>query len=122
MFPSPLKYYLPSCLIAATVFLFSACTDTSYQEKNVAERGLDFPVPKEKSSLVEYIVVLKENTSIANATDFLKKYQVQVIRDLKKNRYLIRLKNDPGIERLQQDIEDSEFIKYIQPNYRYKTQ
>ena len=48
--------------------------------------------------------------------------EIQVIRDLKKNRYLIGLKHDPGIEQLKKEVEAAGQIKLIQPNYTYKTQ
>ena len=72
--------------------------------------------------MTEYILVLKENVSVADALNSLQKYDVQVIRDLKKDRYLIGLKNNPGIDRLQEDVESSEYIKHIQPNFIYKIQ
>lgn len=72
--------------------------------------------------LTEYIIVLKENVSVADAIDNLQKYDVQVIRDLKKGRYLIGLKNNPGINQLKHDLEGSEYIKHIQPNFTYKAQ
>ena len=113
---------MPYCLVGATVFLFSACTDSTHSRKEVIGSGVETSISNEDSSLFEYIVVLDENVSIEDAISILKKYEVQVIRDLKKGRYLIGLKNDPGIEQLKKEVEGSEYIKHIQPNFTYTTQ
>ena len=77
---------------------------------------------KNESTLAEYIIVLNENVSIADALNNLQDYEVKVIRDLNKNRYLIGLVKDPGIEKLTKEVEKSEHIKRIQPNYSYTIQ
>ena len=94
--------------------VISACTEPGYQSENTTD--------KNESILTEYIIVLKENVSISIAIGLLEKYEVQVIKDLKKNRYLIGLKNDPGLEQLKKEVEATEYIEQIQPNFSYTIQ
>ena len=110
------------CLVGAAVFLISACSDRNYQRKEVAESGVEASINNEESSLIEYIVVIKANANIASAISSFKKYEAQLIGDLKKNLYQIGLKKDPGIEQLRKDVEGSDLIDYIQPNFTYTTQ
>ena len=116
------KYCLPICVVVFSVFLISACTESNYHGEKVAQPEVESSVSNEALNLSEYIIVLEENVSIESATSIFEKYEGQVIRDLKKGRYLIRLKNDPGIEQLQKDVQGSELIKHIQPNYTYTIQ
>ena len=116
------KYWLSICIVVFSIFLISACTESNYQSEYVADGQADLSASNNESILAEYIIVLEENVSIASATSIFGKYEGQVIKDLKKDRYLIRLKNDPGIEQLQKEVEGSEHIKHIQPNYTYTIQ
>ena len=116
------KYCLSISIVVFGIFLISACTESNNQSGYIADGKAEFSASNNESILVEYIIVLEENISIGDATSILKKYEVQVIRDLKKDRYLIGLKNDPGIERLKKDVEGSEYIKQIQPNFNYTIQ
>ena len=104
------------------VIFTSACSESKYQKEQTASQEVLLPVSNDESDLIEYIVVLKANGNIAGAISILKKYEVQVIRDLKKDRYLIGLKSDPGIEQLKKDVEASENIILIQPNFTYTIQ
>lgn len=104
------------------VFVLSACREASYNNKEIVDQGIQSSIGSNKTSQAEYIIVLKENVSISDAINGLKKYDAQVIRDLKRRRYLIGLERNPGIEHLQKDIEGSEYIEYIQPNFTYTTQ
>ena len=102
--------------------VISACTEPNNQNGYIADRITESSASNNEIILAEYIIVLEENVSIADAIDKFQIYEVQVIRDLKRGRYLIGLKIDPGIEQLNKDIEGFEHIKLIQPNYSYKTQ
>jgi hypothetical protein len=104
------------------VLVISACQEPNYQNEKVAEREVGFSESNEESDSSEYIIVLEENVSIENAISNLKKYDAQIIKDLKRGRYLIGLKNDPGIEQLKKDVKDSLHIKQIQPNFIYTIQ
>ena len=84
--------------------------------------GIFFIIRGSVAVMAEYIVVLNENVGIESATSILKRYEVKVIRDLKKSRYLTGLKKDPGIEQLRKDVENSGLIKQIQPNFTYTIQ
>ena len=96
--------------------------DSKNQNQNVADKKTELSTTENESTLAEYIIVLNENVSIADALNNLQDYEVQVIRDLNKNRYLIGLVKDPGIEKLTKEVEKSEHIKQIQPNYSYTIQ
>ena len=104
------------------IFVIPAYSESNFQSEFIADRTTVSSANDNEPIPTEYIIVLKQYVSIANATNILKKYQVQVIRNLKKNRYLIVLKNDPGIEQLQKDIGDSEHIQHIQPNFTFTIQ
>ena len=114
--------WLSFCIVVVGLFVTPACSESKYQKEQTANQEVLLPVGNDESDLTEYIIVLKANGNIASAISILKKYEVQVIRDLKRGRYLIGLKNDPGIERLRNDVETSENIKLIQPNYGYTAQ
>ena len=116
------KYCLSICIIVFSIFLISACTESNYQSEYVADGKADLSASNNEPILAEYIIVIEENVSIESATSIFEKYEGQVIRDLKKGRYLIGLKNDPGIEQLQKEVEGSEHIKHIQPNFTYTIQ
>ncbi len=102
--------------------VISGCSDSNYHNEKITEPEVEFSAANEVSNSSEYIIVLAENVSIENAISNLQKYDAQVIKDLKRGRYLIGLKNDPGIERLEKDVEGSEHIKQIQPNFSYTIQ
>ena len=70
----------------------------------------------------EYIIVINEKANIADALIIFRKYDARLVRDLKKKRFLIELKRDPGLERLKSLVESSELIEFIQPNYIYQQQ
>jgi hypothetical protein len=109
-------------IVVCSTFAISACTESNQKSEYIPDRVTESSVSNEEPNLTEYIIVLEKDVSIESATGILKKYEVQVIRDLKKDRYLIGLKNDPGIERLKKDVEGSGYIKYIQPNFTYTIQ
>jgi hypothetical protein len=102
--------------------VITACSGSNYKSEYVADGKAGFLESNNESIPAEYIIVIEENVSIEKAISILKKYRTQIIRDLKKGRYLIGLKIDPGIEQLQKDIEGSEHIKQIQPNFSYTIQ
>jgi hypothetical protein len=77
---------------------------------------------QQRTVLSEYIIVLKSGSDIKSAIKELAEYEVRIIRDLKRERYLIEIKNDPGLEQLLLDVKNSNHINFIQPNYTYKTQ
>ena len=98
------------------------CSDSNYYGEKTTETEVEFSAGNEESKSNEYIIVLAENISIENAISNLQKYDARVIKDLKRGRYLIGLKNDPGIKQLKKDVEGSEHIKQIQPNFSYTIQ
>ena len=122
MFNSIRKCCLSICIAVIGVFIISACTEPNNQSGYIADRKTESSASNNEIILAEYIIVLEENVSIVDAIDKFQIYEAQVIRDLKRGRYLIGLKIDPGIEQLNKDVEGFEHIKLIQPNYSYKTQ
>ena len=110
------------CVTVCGILALSACKEAINSNERVSDRASESSESNRRSSLAEYIIVLKKSSSIADALNSLHKYDVQVIRDLKKGRYLIRLEEDPGIGRLEKDVKGSEYIKHIQPNFVYTIQ
>jgi len=122
LFNKTSKYWLPICLVVFGAFVIFACTESNHKSEYSPDRKAESSVSNEGSNLTEYIIVLVENVSIENAISNLQKYDAQIIKDLKRGRYLIGLKNDPGIEQLKKDVKDSLHIKQIQPNFNYTIQ
>jgi len=104
------------------MLIISGCSDSSYQNGKVSEPGAQIPAGSSESKPIEYIIALVENADIEDAIRHLHKYDAQVIKDLKRGRYLISIRQDPGIEQLKEDIDDSEYIERIQPNFTYTAQ
>jgi len=102
--------------------VISGCSDPNYHNQKGTEPEIELSAGNEESKPKEYIILLSENVSIENALGHLQEYDAQVIRDLKRGRYLIGLKNDPGIEQLKKDVENSLYIKQIQRNFSYTIQ
>ncbi len=122
MFNKTPKCWLSVCIVVFGVLVISGCSDSGYHNEKITEPELEFSAGNEESKPNEYIIVLAENVSIQNAISNMQKYDAQIIKDLKRGRYLIGLKNDPGIEQLKKDVKDSLHIKQIQPNFNYKIQ
>lgn len=117
-----LKCFFSICVVACSTFGISACTESNHKREHVPDRVVEPSANNEELNLTEYIIELEKNISIESATSILEKYQGQVIRDLKNGRYLIGLKEDPGIEQLKKDVEGSKYIKFVQPNFTYTIQ
>lgn len=116
------KCWLAICIVIFGLLVISACSEPNNQSGYIADRKTESSASNNDIILAEYIIVLEENVSIADAIDNFHIYEAQVIRDLKRGRYLIGLKIDPGIERLKKEVEGSDRIKYIQPNFTYTIQ
>ena len=108
--------------ITSGITIFPACQAASDTNTQKSKLIYDSSNKSHKVTLNEYIIVIKESSNIDNAIETLKKYDARILRDLKRNHYLIGLVNDPGIEQLKIDIQNNMYIKYIQPNYRYELQ
>jgi hypothetical protein len=105
--------------------LISSLTSCGSDSSNHQSLILDHDAKSEnqqRTALSEYIIVLKSGSDIKSAIKELEEYEVRIIRDLKREQYLIEIKNDPGLEQLKSDVTRSSHINFIQPNYTYKTQ
>lgn len=116
------KYSLSFCVIVFGVLIICGCSDSNYQNERAIEREVEFSASNQESKPNEYIIVLSENVSIENAISNLQKYDAKVIKSLERGRYLIELKNDPGIEQLILDVSDTKDIVHIQTNFTYTIQ
>jgi hypothetical protein len=122
LFNKNLKHWLSICILLFGASLGVACSGSNYKSNYIADGKAGLLESNEESILAEYIIVIEENISFDKAISIFNQYKTQIIRDLNKGRYLIGLKIDPGIEQLQKDIEGSEYIKHIQPNFSYTIQ
>ena len=102
--------------------MLAGCKETNHKNDYINDAGAELSKGTKQTNITEYIIVLKENTRAEDALNTLQKYNARLIRDLKRNRYLIGLENDPGIDQLKLDTDNSKDIKHIQPNYRYEIQ
>jgi hypothetical protein len=116
------RCHLLYCIIVIGTIGISACAESNRHSEKKSGQVVESSVSNEQSKPSEYIIVLEEDISISSAIGILEKYEAQVIKDLDKNRYLIGLKNDPGIEQLKIDVESSRHIKHVQPNFTYTIQ
>ena len=109
-------------LLILIVTILSGCGTQGSENRSTESSLLKDPVNEQNYSQSEYIVVLKVDVNIETALKELSKFNPKVKRDMNKGRFLISLTNDPGIKQLRKQLEDSKYIGYIQPNYRYKAQ
>lgn len=122
MFNSKLNVALINFTLVCSVFLLSACTENNYNNNYVTNKPLDSSEQINKVKVIEYIVVLNKGVKFSDVVMSLKTYDIQLIKDIKRDRYVVGFKYDPGIEQLQKDIIGSKYIKHIQPNFSYKAQ
>ena len=99
-----------------------SCTEYKKPNNNIVESKIGTLVKHDEVKLTEYIIVLNEGAVISDSIKVFNKYQVEILKDLKRNRYVIGLMNDPGMKVLLKEIEQHGNIKLIQPNYRYQAQ
>ena len=109
-------------LIPLSAALASACTDSNYQNGNTPEPKANPPAETNVSAPVEYIIVVAEDVSLDAAMQHLQKYEATMLQDLKRGRYLISLRQNPGIDQLKGEVDETSDIVLIQPNYTYTTQ
>lgn len=103
-------------------FIFSGCAENINTRNNLTSSSKVLIVNAAQEKAIEYIIVVNENAKISDAMNILNKYDVRIIKNLNRGRYLIGVKQDPGIEQLRNDIVGSDYINYIQPNFIYKPQ
>ena len=104
------------------LFLISACTENKHNNSFIADKSLNTSTDIKKEKTSEYIIVLNKGITITTALSGLKIYNVHLIKNLKRGRYLVGLTNYPGVEKLKKDSVSSKYIKHIQPNFIYTTQ
>jgi hypothetical protein len=69
----------------------------------------------------EFIVTAKPSVSADQVRRVYAAFGVQEIRDLGRNRFLLRLGHDPGVDRVRSIGFESGKIEAVQPNYVYRT-
>lgn len=104
------------------MFLISACTENKHNSRLNTEKPLNALIEIQKEKIAEYIIVLNKGIKLTTALSSMKIYDARLIKDLKRGRYLISLKNYPDINKLKKDIINPKYIKHIQPNFIYTTQ
>lgn len=109
-------------MLVCGVFVTSACTERKYNSNYIVKKPLDSSEQLNKVKVIEYIIVLNKGVKFPDAVMSLKIYDIQLIKDIKRDRYVVGFNNDPGIEQLRKDIVRSKYIKHIQPNFSYKAQ
>ena len=68
----------------------------------------------------EYIVTLAKDVQIEDLENQFSAYSLQVVKDLGRKRYLIRLDQDPGLDTLMQHDCFKQSRCKIQYNFKYK--
>ena len=109
-------------MLVFAVFIFSGCAENINTSGNLKDSTKVITVNENQEKVTEYIIVVKENIKISDAINTLNKYDIHIIKNLNRGRYLIGVKQDPGIDQLRKDIMGSDYINYIQPNFTYKLQ
>lgn len=68
----------------------------------------------------EYVAKLAEGTEPSVLEEAFRRYGVAELERLYRNRYRIRLEEDPGPEVIEQRADEYDAIEVIEPNYRYR--
>lgn len=96
---------LPACAAGATA----------------GSRSLQAPAGARPAVVVgEYIVTAKTNAAADAIRTAYAAFGVENIQSLGRGRFLLRLSQDPGIERVRRVGLDSGNIEAVQPNYVYR--
>ncbi len=98
-----------------------ACTDGTELARNPVTVINNTPATQQQRVQGEYIISLRKGGDEKHLRALYKKYGIQKVTPMGRGRYLIRIQRDPGLERLKKETIDSEFIKAVQPNFRYHT-
>ena len=69
----------------------------------------------------EYIVTLSEDGDESVIHEYFGEFDIIEVRKLSKSMFLLRIKNDPGVENIEESLECSPFLKAVQPNFRYRS-
>ena len=68
----------------------------------------------------EYIVTVKKGSGDALLSQVFSEFLIEKMHGISDRLYLIKLKNDPGLNVLKQRISNNDKIVRIQPNYIYR--
>lgn len=69
----------------------------------------------------EYIVTAAQGSDESLIRQYLSQHEIIEIKSIRKNVFLVKLKNDPGIEKIKAQLSGADEILKIQPNYKYRS-
>jgi hypothetical protein len=82
----------------------------------------DQPIQTGDGQPGEYIVTTEQAHGKATVIQALAAFTVVEFQDLGKNRFLVRIKPDPGPEEVRRKAVSMPGVQAVQPNYQYKSQ
>jgi hypothetical protein len=69
----------------------------------------------------EYIVTAHAHVDIGSISRVYEKLDTELVKSLGSGRFLLRLKRDPGIDRVRTLGVESGLVEAVQPNYVYRS-
>lgn len=112
--------FVTTCLLLI-IFFISGCTNATGQNVEEAHNPI---ITHDDGKRVpnEYLVKLTEDSSEDDLYAAFAELGIQSVRNLSKQRFLIRLENDPGPEDVKSLGTASPIVETVQPNYIYQIQ
>ena len=74
---------------------------------------------KFKKNQDNYLIHFESDFDDKRKNKYLLKYNIKIISKITKNKYLVTVTPNPGIEEIKKQIKQSKYIKYIQLNNEY---
>jgi hypothetical protein len=68
----------------------------------------------------EYVVTVHQDGDAEVLREVFRSYSVEAIQRIAHHQYLVKLRNDPGPEKVRREGMQSTFVRDVQPNYVYR--
>ncbi|MFV1984429.1 MAG: hypothetical protein ACC657_12885 [Thiohalomonadales bacterium] len=75
---------------------------------------------KTYNNMNEYLIHIESTFNDEEMKKYLSKYNIKILSKLTKNKYLVEVQPDLGLDKIKNQIKSSKFIKYIELNNEYK--
>lgn len=114
-----IKYFI----LIACFFILSSCKDSQQNIINIKGDGVATTLEQDNKHVSnEYIIVTVDSIKPDAIKNIFKEFGIKSVVSFSKDKYLIRIENDPGIDKMKEISKNHTEIKYIQYNYIYKQQ
>ena len=114
-------------LLLSLVILGLGCTHETEQGNSKSNikvvDEIDVTAPnnykKFKNNQDNYLIHFESDFDDKQKNKYLLKYNIKIISKITKNKYLVTVTPNPGIEEIKKKIKQSKYIKYLQLNNEY---